>query len=183
VVLICEFRCHRIPRLQPASTTAPSYWRRSWNIVRSRSLLRPFTCTRIWRKATALRECGTSQSFARKIDLAGLRGMIDSLGRFEGSVPGDCSASAGTTSHDGIGPRVANLAKRLRLGGRARGGQRAQKRITRLRRRLLAFVIKANPECFDHDGRLASGCFPARIPPEATDLHWLMRRSGMQTRS
>ena len=117
-----------------------------------------------------------------KIDLAGLRGMIDSIGRFEGSVPGDCSASAGTTSHDGIGPRVANLAKGLRLGGRARGGQRVQKRITRLRRRLLAFVIKANPECFDHDGRLVSGRFPARIPPEATDLHGLMRRSGMQTR-
>jgi hypothetical protein len=29
---------------------------------------------------------------------------------------------------------------------------------------------------FDHDGRLASGCFPARMPPEATDLHGLMRR-------
>jgi hypothetical protein len=55
--------------------------------------------------------------------------------------------------------------------------QRVQKRITRLRKRLLAFVIKANPECFDHDGRLASGCFPARIPPEATDLHGLMRRA------
>ena len=26
--------------------------------MRSPSLLRPFTCTRIWRKATALRECG-----------------------------------------------------------------------------------------------------------------------------
>ena len=112
-----------------------------------------------------------------KIDLAGLRGMIDSVGRFEGSVPGDCSASAGTISHDGIGPRVANLAKGLRLGGRARGGQRVQKRITRLRKRLLAFVIKANPECFDHGGRLAPGCFPARIPAEAANLHGLMRRA------
>jgi hypothetical protein len=28
--------------------------------------------------------------------LAGLRGVIDSLGRFEGSVPGVCYASAGT---------------------------------------------------------------------------------------
>jgi hypothetical protein len=53
--------------------------------------------------------------------------------------------------------------------------QRVQKRITRLRKRLLAFVIKANPECFDHGGRLAAGCFPARIPPEAADLHGLMR--------
>jgi hypothetical protein len=55
--------------------------------------------------------------------------------------------------------------------------QRVQKRLTRLRKRLLAFVIKANPECFDHAGRLAPGCFPARIPPEATDLHRLMRRA------
>jgi len=55
--------------------------------------------------------------------------------------------------------------------------QRVQKRLTRLRKRLLAFVIKANPECFDHGGRLAPGCFPARIPPEATDLHRLMRRA------
>src|SRR5208282_3857552 len=55
--------------------------------------------------------------------------------------------------------------------------QRVQKRLTRLRKRLLAFVIKANPECFDHGGRLAPGCFPARIPPEATDLHGLMRRA------
>jgi hypothetical protein len=55
--------------------------------------------------------------------------------------------------------------------------QRVQKRLTRLRKRLLAFVIKANPECFDHGGRLAPGCFPARIPPEATNLHGLMRRA------
>ncbi len=55
--------------------------------------------------------------------------------------------------------------------------QRVQKRLTRLRKRLLGFVIKANPECFDHCGRLAPGCFPARIPPEATDLHRLMRRA------
>ena len=37
-----------------------------------------------------------------KIDLACLRGVIDPLGRFEGSVPGDCSASAGTTPDDGF---------------------------------------------------------------------------------
>jgi hypothetical protein len=37
-----------------------------------------------------------------KIDLAGLRGMMDSVGRFEGSVPGDRSASAGTTPDDGF---------------------------------------------------------------------------------
>ena len=55
--------------------------------------------------------------------------------------------------------------------------QRVQKRLTRLRKRLLAFVIKANPECFDHGGRLAPGCFPARIPPEAANLHELMRRT------
>jgi hypothetical protein len=55
--------------------------------------------------------------------------------------------------------------------------QRVQKRLTRLRKRLLAFVIKANPECFDHGGRLAPGCFPARIPREAADLHGLMRRA------
>ena len=55
--------------------------------------------------------------------------------------------------------------------------QRVQKRLTRLRKRLLAFVIKANPECFDHGGRLAPGCFPARIPPEAAYLHGLMRRA------
>ena len=42
---------------------------------------------------------------------------------------------------------------------------------------LLAFVIKANPECFDHGGWLAPGCFPARIPPEAASLHGLMRRA------
>jgi hypothetical protein len=54
--------------------------------------------------------------------------------------------------------------------------QRVQKRLTRLRKRLLAFVIKSNPECFDHGGRLTPGCFPARIPPEAADLHGLMRR-------
>jgi hypothetical protein len=53
--------------------------------------------------------------------------------------------------------------------------QRVQKRLTRLRKRLLAFVINANPECFDHGGRLAPGCFPARIPPEAANLHGLMR--------
>jgi hypothetical protein len=55
--------------------------------------------------------------------------------------------------------------------------QRVQMRLTRLRKRLLAFVIKANPECFDHSGRLAPGCFPARIPPEAASLHGLMRRA------
>jgi len=55
--------------------------------------------------------------------------------------------------------------------------QRVQRRLTRLRKRLLAFVIKANPECFDHGGRLAPGCFPARIPPEAANLHELMRRA------
>ena len=59
----------------------------------------------------------------------------------------------------------------------ARYRQRVQKRLTRLRKRLLAFVIKANPECFDHGGRLAPGCFPARIPPEAANLHGLMRRA------
>ena len=55
--------------------------------------------------------------------------------------------------------------------------QRVQKRLTRLRKRLLAFVIKFNPECFDHGGRLAPGCFPARMPPEAANLHGLMRRA------
>jgi hypothetical protein len=55
--------------------------------------------------------------------------------------------------------------------------QRVQKRLTRLRKRLLAFLINANPECFDHDGRLAPGCFPARLPPEAASLHGLMRRA------
>jgi len=55
--------------------------------------------------------------------------------------------------------------------------QRVQRRLTRLRKRLLAFVIKFNPECFDHGGRLAPGCFPARIPPEAANLHGLMRRA------
>jgi len=55
--------------------------------------------------------------------------------------------------------------------------QRVQRRLTRLRKRLLAFVIKANPECFDRSGRLAPGCFPARIPPEAASLHGLMRRA------
>ena len=55
--------------------------------------------------------------------------------------------------------------------------QRMQKRLTRLRKRLLAFVIKANPECFDQSGRLASGCFPVRLPPEAADLHGRMRRA------
>ena len=55
--------------------------------------------------------------------------------------------------------------------------QRGQKRLTRLRKRLLAFVIKFNPECFDHGGRLAPGCFPARIPPEAANLDGLMRRA------
>jgi hypothetical protein len=58
-----------------------------------------------------------------------------------------------------------------------RDQQRVQKRLTRLRKRLLAFVIKANPECFDHGGRLAPGCFPVRIPPEAANLHGLMRRA------
>jgi hypothetical protein len=58
--------------------------------------------------------------------------------------------------------------------------QRVQKRLTLLHKRLLAFVIKANPECFDHDGRLAPGCFPARIPAEATDLHEQMRRAEFQ---
>ena len=53
--------------------------------------------------------------------------------------------------------------------------QRVQKRLTRLRKRLLAFVIKANPECFDLRGRLAPGCFPARIPSKAADLHGQMR--------
>ena len=55
--------------------------------------------------------------------------------------------------------------------------QRVQKRLTRLRKRLLAFVIKFNPECFDHGGRLAPGRFPARLPPEAANLHGLMRRA------
>jgi hypothetical protein len=55
--------------------------------------------------------------------------------------------------------------------------QRMQKRLTRLRKRLLAFIIKANPESFDLRGRLAPGCFPARLPPEATVLHLLMRRA------
>jgi hypothetical protein len=55
--------------------------------------------------------------------------------------------------------------------------QRVQKRLTRLRKRLLAFVIKSNPECFDHGGRLAPGRFTARIPPEAVNLHGLMRRA------
>jgi hypothetical protein len=55
--------------------------------------------------------------------------------------------------------------------------QRVQKRLIRLRKRLIAFVIKANPECFDHAGRLALGCFPVRIPSEAADLHGLMQRA------
>jgi hypothetical protein len=55
--------------------------------------------------------------------------------------------------------------------------QRVQKRLTRLRKRLLAFVIKSNPECFDHGGWLTPGFFPARIPPEAANLHGLMRRA------
>ena len=54
--------------------------------------------------------------------------------------------------------------------------QRVQKRLTRLRKRLLAFVIKANPECFDRGRRLAPGCFPSRLPPQAAHLHLLMRR-------
>jgi hypothetical protein len=58
--------------------------------------------------------------------------------------------------------------------------QRVQKRLTLLHKRLLAFVIKANPECFDHDGRLVPGCFPVRIPPEASDLHGQMRRAEFQ---
>jgi hypothetical protein len=40
--------------------------------------------------------------------------------------------------------------------------------------------MKANPDCFDHDGRLASSYFPARIPPEAADLHRQMRRVEFQ---
>jgi hypothetical protein len=58
--------------------------------------------------------------------------------------------------------------------------QRVQKRLNLLRKRLFAFVIKANPECFDHDGRLAPGSFPARLPPGATDLHGQMRRAEFQ---
>jgi len=53
--------------------------------------------------------------------------------------------------------------------------QRVQKRLIRLRKRLLAFVIKANPECFDHGGRLTPGCFPSRLPLQAAYLHLLMR--------
>ena len=56
--------------------------------------------------------------------------------------------------------------------------QRVQKRLTRLRKRLLAFVIKANPECFDHGGRLAPGCFPSR----GRKFAWADAESGMQTR-
>ncbi len=59
--------------------------------------------------------------------------------------------------------------------------QRVQKRLTRLRKRFLAFVIKANPECFDHGGRLAPGCFPSRLPPQAT-FTFADAEGGMQTR-
>ncbi len=55
--------------------------------------------------------------------------------------------------------------------------QRVQKLLARLRKRFIGFVIKANPECFDHGGRLAPGRFPARIPSEAAELHNLMRRA------
>jgi hypothetical protein len=55
--------------------------------------------------------------------------------------------------------------------------QRVQKQLTRLRKRLITIVIKANPESFDLRGRLAPACFPARIPPEAADLHGQMRRA------
>jgi hypothetical protein len=61
-----------------------------------------------------------------------------------------------------------------------RDRQRVQRRLNRLRKRFLALVIKANPECFDCGGRLAPGCFPARIPPEAANLHGLMRRAEFQ---
>ena len=43
--------------------------------------------------------------------------------------------------------------------------QRVQKRLTRLRKRLLAYVIKANPECFDHGGRLHPVAFPHAYLP------------------
>jgi hypothetical protein len=55
--------------------------------------------------------------------------------------------------------------------------QRLQKRLTRLRKRFIVLLVKANPECFDHAGRLAPGCFPARIPVEVANLHGLMRRA------
>jgi hypothetical protein len=55
--------------------------------------------------------------------------------------------------------------------------QRVQKQLTRLRKRLITIVIKANPESFDLRGRLAPGCFPARIPSKAADLHGQMRRA------
>jgi len=58
--------------------------------------------------------------------------------------------------------------------------RRVQKRLSRLRKRLVTIVTKANPESFDRRGRLAPGCFPARIPPEAEDLHGQMRRTEFQ---
>jgi hypothetical protein len=58
--------------------------------------------------------------------------------------------------------------------------RRVQKRLSRLRKRLVTIVTKANPESFDRRGRLAPGCFPARIPPEATDLHGEMQRAEFQ---
>jgi hypothetical protein len=42
--------------------------------------------------------------------------------------------------------------------------QRVQKRLTRLRKRPLAFVIKANPEYFDYGGRLAPGFAAEYLP-------------------
>lgn len=58
--------------------------------------------------------------------------------------------------------------------------RRVQRQLIRLRKRLLAFVIKADPECFDHDGRLAPSYFPARIPLEAANLQRQMRRAEFQ---
>jgi hypothetical protein len=58
--------------------------------------------------------------------------------------------------------------------------RRVQKRLSRLRKRLVTIVTKANPESFDRRGRLGPGCFPARIPPEAEDLHGQMRRTEFQ---
>src|SRR5258708_37716978 len=42
---------------------------------------------------------------------------------------------------------------------------------------LLDRQLKANPESCDLRGRLAPGCFPARIPSKAADLHGQMRRA------
>ena len=58
--------------------------------------------------------------------------------------------------------------------------RRVQKRLSRLRKRLITMVTKANPESFDRRGRLAPGCFPARIPPEAAHLDGQMRRAEFQ---